>query len=198
MPIHIPVQHLPFTTDCSGFVTMMAKWGGAPDPNGSGYNGYGFTGTLLTNLPHTDRQHAKRGDLVVYGDGTGEHVVMLLQNVEEHADPLVASHGEENGPSRYLLSAETSFFPGGTRMRFLRTVYDCLRHEATGDSSLDALVDQLNTSVHSVVNATRNSHRYGHGHYGINAENLAKFLGYVGGGTDQKMQQGLVFYTVSP
>src|SRR6266699_1443402 len=46
MPIHIPVHHLPFTTDCSGFVTMMAKWGGAPDPNGLGYDGYGFTVTL--------------------------------------------------------------------------------------------------------------------------------------------------------
>ena len=79
MPIHIAVHHLPFTTDCSGFVTMMAKWGGAPDPNGLGYNGYGFTGTLLDNMPHIDRQHAKRGDLVVYGDGTGEHVVMLLR-----------------------------------------------------------------------------------------------------------------------
>jgi hypothetical protein len=198
MPIHIPRRHLPFETDCSGFVTMMAKWGGAPDPNGRGYDGYGFTGTLLDHLHYVDKQHARRGDLVVYGDGTGEHVVMLLQNVGEHDNPFVVSHGEEGGPSRYLLSVETAFFPAGTRMRFRRMIYDCQRHEATGDSSLDTLVDQLDTSVHSVVNATRNSHKYGHGHYGISAGNLAKFMDYVHGGADQKMPQGMVFYTVNP
>jgi hypothetical protein len=196
MPIDIPVHHLPFTTDCSGFVTMMAKWGGAPDPNGLGYDGYGFTGTLLDHLPHTDREHARRGDLVVYGDGTGEHVVMLLQNVANHPDPSIVSHGEEGGPSRYLLSKESSFFDVGTRKRFLRMLFDCQRQRATGDESLDTLVDQLNTSVHSVVNATRNSHRYGKGFYGISAANLAKFMDYVHGGTDQKMPQGMVYYTV--
>ena len=198
MPIHIPRRHLPFTTDCSGFVTMMAKWGGAPDPNGSGYDGYGNTGTLLDNLAQTDKQHAKQGDLVVYGDGTGEHVVMLLQNVKEHADPFVASHGEENAPTRYLLNVETGFFQSGTQMRFLRTVYDCHRQEATGDFSLDALADQRNTSVHSIVNATRSSHKYGHGYYGISPGHLAEFMEYVHGGTDQKMPQGIVFYTINP
>jgi len=195
MPIHIAAHHLPFTTDCSGFVTMMAKWGGAPDPNGLGYDGYGFTGTLLDNLPHIDRQHAKRGDLVVYGDGTGDHVVMLLQNVANHPDPTVASHGEESGPTRYLLSTETAFFLAGTHMRFLRMVFDCQRHKATGDVSLDALVQDLNTSVHSVVSATRNSHKYGRAFYGISAANLAKFMDYVHAGTDQKMPQGMVYYT---
>jgi NlpC/P60 family len=196
MPIHIPVHHLPFTTDCSGFVTLMAKWGGAPDPNGRGYDGYGFTGTLLDNLQHTDRQHAKRGDLVVYGGQNGEHVVMLLQNVANHPDPLVVSHGEESGPSRYLLSTETAFFHAGIQMRFLRMLFDCQHHEATGDVSLDTLVDQLHTSVQSVVHATRNSHLYGKGFYGISAVNLAKFMEYVHGGADQKMPQGLVYYTI--
>jgi cell wall-associated NlpC family hydrolase len=34
-------------TDCSGFVTLCYKEGGARDPNGMGYSGYGFTGTLI-------------------------------------------------------------------------------------------------------------------------------------------------------
>jgi len=75
-------------------------------------------------------------------------------------------------------------------------VFDCQRHEATGDVSLDALVEELNTSVHSVLSATRNSHKYGRGFYGISAANLAKFMDYVNGGTDQKMPQGMVYYTV--
>jgi hypothetical protein len=196
MPIHVPRHYLPLTLDCSASVTVICKWAGAPDPNGRGYDGYGFTGSLLDHLPHIDRQHARRGDLVVYGPGTGEHVVMLLQTVAQHPDPLIMSHGEEGGPSRYLLSKESSFFDVGTQKRFLRTIYDCQRHKATGDESLDTVVDQLNTSVHGVVNATRNSHRYGKGFYGISAANLAKFMDYVHGGTDQKMAQGLVYYTV--
>jgi hypothetical protein len=75
-------------------------------------------------------------------------------------------------------------------------VFDCQRREATGDVSLDALVEELNTSVHSVVSATRNSHKYGRGFYGISAANLAKFMDYVNGGTDQKMPLGMVYYTV--
>jgi hypothetical protein len=52
IPIGIPVRHLPFTTDCSGFTTMIAKWAGAPDPNHLGYDGWGNTGKMLGHLPH--------------------------------------------------------------------------------------------------------------------------------------------------
>ena len=41
---------LPLATDCSGFVTLCYKWAGAPDPNGRGYDGYGYTGTLLQHM----------------------------------------------------------------------------------------------------------------------------------------------------
>ncbi len=40
--VFVPYKHLPFTTDCSGIVTLLAKWVGAPDPNGVHYNGSGF------------------------------------------------------------------------------------------------------------------------------------------------------------
>jgi peptidoglycan hydrolase-like protein with peptidoglycan-binding domain len=121
MPIDIPKYHLPFTTDCSGFVTIMAKWSGAPDPNGLGYNGYGYTGDLLQHLPHITKAESLPGDLVVFGPGTGEHVVVLIQDGTV-ADPLVVSQGTEADPSRSLLSGmitwfEQNGFPGVTYLR---------------------------------------------------------------------------------
>ncbi len=50
IPVDLSFGELPFTTDCSGFVTMLARWAGLPDPNGLGYSGSGYTGTLLTHL----------------------------------------------------------------------------------------------------------------------------------------------------
>jgi hypothetical protein len=198
IPIHVPMHHVPFTTDCSGLMAMLYMWAGAPDPNGNSYNGSGFTGTLLSHLPHIGQAHAKQGDLVVYGDAPGEHVVMLLQDVADHPDPLVVSHGEESGPSSYLLSTETSFFIAGTRLTFLRAVYDCHRQEATGNSSLDWVANHRQTSVASIMNVTRNSLAYGRGYYGINDASLATLNEYAQGGTDKKMPPGMVFYTLHP
>jgi hypothetical protein len=174
---------------------MIAKWAGAPDPNGAGYDGSGFTGTLLSHLPQIEEHEAKRGDFIVYGPGTGEHVVMLLADVANDPNPPIASHGEESAPSQYSLNQETSFFKLGTQMRFLQTVYDCRRNEATGDSSLDWVADNRNTQPSHLVEVTKNSHKYGQGLYGMSDENLAKFMEYVQGGTDKKMPKGLVFYT---
>lgn len=86
---------LPMTTDCSGFVTLCYKLAGASDPNGLGYNGLGYTGTLLEHGRAVPVSGAKPGDLIFYGPGTAEHVVMV---VEAGADPLVVSHGFEGGP----------------------------------------------------------------------------------------------------
>src|SRR5713226_439418 len=96
IPVHIPVKHRPFTTDCSGFITILAKWAGVPDPNGRGYSGEGFTGTLLAHLPHIPFDRTWRGDLVVFGAGTGQHVVMLMTGGVHGGDPWVASHGQES------------------------------------------------------------------------------------------------------
>jgi hypothetical protein len=52
MPIGTAVHALPFLTDCSGFATLMVKWSGAGDPNGSGFNGQGYTGTMLGHCEH--------------------------------------------------------------------------------------------------------------------------------------------------
>lgn len=121
MPINIPKYHLPFTTDCSGFVTLMAKWSGAPDPNGMGYDGYGYTGSLLQHLPHITKAECLPGDLVVFGPAPGDHVVVLIQ-AGTVADPLVVSQGTEADPSRSLLSGMITWFeqhghPGVTYLR---------------------------------------------------------------------------------
>jgi hypothetical protein len=95
------------TMDCSEAVTLLCKWAGLKDPNGRAYNGTGYTGSLLANLPHyTNPRAAQVGALVVFGPGTGEHVSMVQ---EAGDDPLLWSHGAERGPRSFRLSAEKSW-----------------------------------------------------------------------------------------
>lgn len=103
-----PIPHtaqLPLTTDCSGFVTLCFQLAGAPDPNGLRYNGQGWTGTLLSHLQTIPLWQAKPADLVVWGWYPGHHTAILL---ESGVDPLIASHGAENGPLLERLSVETA------------------------------------------------------------------------------------------
>jgi cell wall-associated NlpC family hydrolase len=53
--------------DCSEFVTLVYKAAGVVDPNGRGYNGTGYTGTLVANGTRTS--NPQPGDLVFYGTG---------------------------------------------------------------------------------------------------------------------------------
>ena len=53
----IPPRTLPFTTDCSGFAEMMARWSGAADPSGAGFDGSGNTDTMLA---HSHAHHHGR------------------------------------------------------------------------------------------------------------------------------------------
>jgi cell wall-associated NlpC family hydrolase len=66
--------------DCSAFVTLVYKLAGAPDPNGSGYDGSGFTGTLWANGTRTNQP--RPGDLAFYGDpnSTASHVNLYIGN----------------------------------------------------------------------------------------------------------------------
>src|SRR5919204_3623303 len=79
---------LPLTTDCSGFVTLCYYLAGAPDPNGLGYDGQGWTGTLLRHLAPTTS--LRLGDVVVWGAYPGHHCALVL---EPGDDPLLCSHG---------------------------------------------------------------------------------------------------------
>jgi hypothetical protein len=100
---------LPLTTDCSGFATLCYFLAGAPDPNGLGYIGQGYTGNLLRHLPHVPQGRARAGDIVVWGRYPGHHCAVVL---ETGADPLLASHGGESGPLEIRLSVEQQWQDG--------------------------------------------------------------------------------------
>jgi hypothetical protein len=103
--------------DCSESVTLLCRLAGLRDPNGRGYDGYGYTGTLLQHLgehayPPSKAKVAGIGALVVFGGGTGEHVCMVRNPGE---DPVLFSHGQESGPFWIKLSEEERYHSGPTR-----------------------------------------------------------------------------------
>jgi cell wall-associated NlpC family hydrolase len=101
------LQQLPRWCDCSEFATDAYYAAGAPDPNGQGYNGTGFTGTLLLHGRRIGIDDAQPGDLAVFGPAPGHHVVVLLEHGSANSgDPVVCSHGSERGPVALRLSQE--------------------------------------------------------------------------------------------
>ena len=98
-----------FTCDCSGHSTGAYYWAKlktliqVPDPNHCGYNGYGYTGTLVDN-PQVTSGNYVIGDLGIYGTSTSNttHVVTCYQA----GDAVTAkwcSHGSEAGPYQVAL-----------------------------------------------------------------------------------------------
>jgi hypothetical protein len=102
-------RKLPLQTDCSGFVTLCYAWAGGPDPNGLGFNGQGYTGTMLQRCAHIAQSAAKNGDLVIWGPPPGHHVAMVM---EAGPDPLLVSHGQEKGPVAIRFSVENQYQSG--------------------------------------------------------------------------------------
>lgn len=97
------------TTDCSEMVTLLCHVAGLSDPNGLGYGGEGFTGTLLQHLPHyTSARAARVGALVVFGPPPGDHVAAVLAPDPLKGNPRLFSHGSEIGPLDILLSTEAA------------------------------------------------------------------------------------------
>lgn len=102
------------TMDCSTAVTLIFKLAGLKDPNGKkyDYNGYGYTGTEMTNLKQykgpLKRAHA--GALLIYGVYPGTHVAMVMHN--DPTDPFLFSHGSEIGPLYLRKSAEDTSHRG--------------------------------------------------------------------------------------
>jgi hypothetical protein len=105
--LHEPYK-LPLYTDCAGFATLCYAWSGADDPNGLGYSGQGYTGTLLQHMNHIPQAAVQPGDLVVWGPAPGHHVALVLAI---GADPLLASHGQEKGPIAIRVSVESKYQP---------------------------------------------------------------------------------------
>lgn len=88
--------------DCSSSITGLYWLAGLADPNGLGYNGFGYTGTQSNQGRPSWRagqslSRLKPGDLIFYGRWPHKHVTLYL------GGGLVYSHGTERGP--YLLPA---------------------------------------------------------------------------------------------
>lgn len=80
--------------DCSSFATWCYWVAGAPDPNGLGYNGQGWTGTQVANGRRVSLSAARVGDLVFYGwqGFAPSHVAVYV------GENRVVSHGSHIGP----------------------------------------------------------------------------------------------------
>lgn len=88
---HLKPPSIPIYEDCSSFATWCYYVAGLADPNGYGYNGFGYTGTLAL---HGWRTYTpKVGDLALYGSGFPySHVTIYIGNGR------CISHGNEYGP----------------------------------------------------------------------------------------------------
>lgn len=81
---------IPYYEDCSSFSTWCYWGAGVSDPNGLGYNGWGYTGTLAQHGSRTT--NPQPGDLAFYGRYPYTHVVVYIGNGR------CISHGSERGP----------------------------------------------------------------------------------------------------
>jgi hypothetical protein len=84
---------VPSRIDCSGFATACWHAGGGPDPNGRGFDGLGYTGTLISRgMPVQHLGDLKPGDLIFYGSttnsspafpyGSPTHVAMFVGTIQ--------------------------------------------------------------------------------------------------------------------
>ena len=105
LPAH-SAAHLPFTTDCSGFAAMMARWSGAADPTGNGFNGFGNTDTMLAQSHHITQAETQPGDFAVFGLHPSQHMVVLTQSAAGGNGALCVSHGQQGDPVEVPLSEE--------------------------------------------------------------------------------------------
>lgn len=112
-PIDMHFRDIPWTADCSGSTIAYAKAAGAPDPSGNGFSGQGNTDSILAHLRHRSRiADAELGDPILWHRGSdGIHVAVV---VKPGRDPLLASHGSENGPLSIRYSVEYRYHAGET------------------------------------------------------------------------------------
>lgn len=90
---------IPVKTDCSGFVTLCYKYAGAPDPNGLGYSGMGYTATLLAR--GTPVKQGRPGDLAFWSNPS--HVAIYAGNLQ------VYEFGGDPGPIATGLVTEDGY-----------------------------------------------------------------------------------------
>ena len=82
-------------TDCSGFVTLCAKAGGAPDPNGTNYNPSSVS-SFIEQANCVQVSSPQPGDLAIWPD----HVALCVGNGQ------IISWGSKPGPILETIAAE--------------------------------------------------------------------------------------------
>lgn len=96
-----------FTADCSSIVTWAFFWASdqsniaVRDPNGLGWNGYGYTGTLLNENIHAvvpEDHKVFVGDMCLYGQPWHTKHVVICRQGGTRATSIWTSHGSESGP----------------------------------------------------------------------------------------------------
>jgi peptidoglycan hydrolase-like protein with peptidoglycan-binding domain len=109
-------HELPITLDCSEFAACIAAAADAPDPTGTsfGVRGPVFTGTMLSHCREIQQRDLKPGDYVVLGPDTGKHACVVL-SVDDPANPILTSHGQEKGPLSIALNDESGAHPPPVR-----------------------------------------------------------------------------------
>lgn len=70
--------------DCSATAILIYRQAGQPDPNGTAYNGTGWTGSLIQRGEPVDLSRIEPGDLIFYGDpwGSTGHVTTSVGDGE--------------------------------------------------------------------------------------------------------------------
>lgn len=101
-PMPTSLNANPCTTDCSGFVTLIYKAIGAADPNGFGYNGQGYTGTLQKQGVQVARPDI--GDLVFWQ--SPDHVAIVTGTGH---DPEIVQFGGPPSPVKSTVQSESPY-----------------------------------------------------------------------------------------
>lgn len=107
-------QRVPRFADCSSSVTIVYEAAGFRDPNRRGYDGQGYTGTLVTHGRSVTRSEIQPCDLVFYGYtpvarpgfpvGSPTHVAMVMD-----AQGAVFTFGSDPGPSFRRIDYRSDF-----------------------------------------------------------------------------------------
>lgn len=119
------IRPMPLTTkarienDCSGTFTLCYYLAGAPDPNGLGYDGEGYTGTLVDHGQQIMQSQLEPGDAVIYfEDGVSVHVAMIIEPSSlttmshgQQSEPAYVTVSEDGRPHRFYRYATNSRFP---------------------------------------------------------------------------------------